>query len=272
MIDNGCALEGPAMRSSEAATGTRSRMPACSISTTTGPTTATTTSASADPSTQCLDDGLAPSGGSFLVEHVREATPKARHEDAQPGTAAAPTGEAAEHGRKMKTCRDCKKSMPSESFPKDSKSKDGLHTYCLACNQERRRVYRKTNPEKEREYKKANREKRNAQNRAWRKGRPASAAHLERNRRWRAKNQDYADAYYASNKTKLITKAKIRYRKNKIAILERSREQASSLSDCYVRRRLAERTKLRSDNIPESLVALKRLHIFMLRELKKGKS
>ena len=98
MIDNGCSLEGPAMRSSEAVTGTRSRMPACSISTTTGPTTATTTSASADPRIQCLDDGNAPSGGSFLVESIREETPKARYADAKPGTATKPTGDVAEHG------------------------------------------------------------------------------------------------------------------------------------------------------------------------------
>lgn len=98
MIDKGCALEGPAMRSSEAATGTRSRMPACSISTTTGPTTATTTSASADPSIQRLDDGT-PSGGSFLVERVPEETPKARHTNAQLRTAAGPTGTAAERSQ-----------------------------------------------------------------------------------------------------------------------------------------------------------------------------
>lgn len=97
MIDKGCALEGPAMRSSEAATGTRSRMPACSTSTTTGPTIATTTSASADPSIQRLDDGT-PSGGSFLVERIPEETPKARHADVQPGTAAGPTGAVVERG------------------------------------------------------------------------------------------------------------------------------------------------------------------------------
>ncbi|MFD2271364.1 hypothetical protein ACFS07_10185 [Undibacterium arcticum] len=49
MINEGGFLESLAMRSSGAATGTRTTMPARSISTTTGPTTTTTTSASADP-------------------------------------------------------------------------------------------------------------------------------------------------------------------------------------------------------------------------------
>lgn len=98
MIDSkGMPLEGPAMRSSGAATGTPSRMPARSISTTTGPTTATTTSASADPRTSCLDAGYG-HGRPILGRDIPGArAPKARPQ-AQPGTAAGATAAAAEHG------------------------------------------------------------------------------------------------------------------------------------------------------------------------------
>lgn len=97
MIDEGISLEGPAMRSSGAATGTPSRMPARSTSTTTGPTTATTTSASADPRTLCLDAGHG-HGRPLLGREIPGASaPKAR-QHAQPGTAAGATATAAEHG------------------------------------------------------------------------------------------------------------------------------------------------------------------------------
>jgi hypothetical protein len=96
MSGKGCTLKGLAMRSSEAATGTPRAMPACSISTTTGPTTTTPMSGSADPSLQHLDAGM-PAEGSILVEGIPQATAKARQQ-AQPETAAGPAGAAAECG------------------------------------------------------------------------------------------------------------------------------------------------------------------------------
>ena len=98
MTDGRDALEGPAMRSSGAATGTRRAMPACSISTTTGPTTATTTSASADPRTQHPGAGM-PDEGTLLGRASRGTA--ARPESmalAPPGTAAGPTGAAVGRG------------------------------------------------------------------------------------------------------------------------------------------------------------------------------
>lgn len=98
MKDTGCALEGLAMRSSEAATGTRTTMPACSISTTIGLTTTTTMSASADPILQHLDAGHAATEGSILVESIPQDSAKARQQ-AKPKTAAVPTGAVVESGR-----------------------------------------------------------------------------------------------------------------------------------------------------------------------------
>lgn len=93
--------ESPAMRSSEAATGIPSRMRASSISTTTGPTTRTTTSASADPRNINLDAGT-PDGRQTLGRgSPGAAAPKAR-QHAQPETAALPTGGAVECGKMQK--------------------------------------------------------------------------------------------------------------------------------------------------------------------------
>ena len=112
MIDTGCALESPAMRSSEAATGTQTTMPACSISTTIGPTTTTTMSASADPTLQRLDAGHAATEGSILVESIPQETAKARQQ-AKPKTAAAPMGAVVESGNATLYLGDCLEIMPS---------------------------------------------------------------------------------------------------------------------------------------------------------------
>jgi len=97
MIGAGGILEGRAMPSSGAATGTPRRMPACSISTTTGPTTATTTSGSADPRNICLDVGRFAHGRPILGRIPPGESPKARPL-ANPGTASGPQGAGAEHG------------------------------------------------------------------------------------------------------------------------------------------------------------------------------
>lgn len=105
MTDTGCALESPAMRSSGAATGTRTTMRACSISTTTGLTTTTTISASADPTLQHLDAGHAATEGSILVESIPQDPAKARQPvnqpHAKPTAAAAPAGTVAGRGNRI---------------------------------------------------------------------------------------------------------------------------------------------------------------------------
>lgn len=101
MNDTGCSLESLAMRSFEAATGTRTTTQACSISTTIGLTTRTTLSASADPSLNHLDVGT-PTEGSILVESIPQVSAKARNgliqPKAKPKTAAVPTGAVVECG------------------------------------------------------------------------------------------------------------------------------------------------------------------------------
>ena len=97
MINEGEFLEGRAMRSYAAATGTRTTTPACSISTTIRPTTATTTSGSADPKITCLDDEHCALGRSILGRNSPGKSPKAGHQ-AKPKTAPGPKGAGAERG------------------------------------------------------------------------------------------------------------------------------------------------------------------------------
>jgi RNA-directed DNA polymerase len=97
MTQRGDSLESLAMRSSAVAAGFQSRMRASSISTTTGPTTRTTTSASADPRNNGLDVGTADGRQTLGRESPGAQVPKAR-QHAHPKTAALPTGCAVESG------------------------------------------------------------------------------------------------------------------------------------------------------------------------------
>ncbi|MGN6094500.1 MAG: reverse transcriptase domain-containing protein, partial [Luteibacter jiangsuensis] len=73
-------------------------MPACSISTTTGPTTRTTTSASADPRVSCAGSEQHAPEAPILGRRSPGESPKAR-QYAKPATAAGPAGAAAEDGQ-----------------------------------------------------------------------------------------------------------------------------------------------------------------------------
>lgn len=97
MNNQGDFLENPAMRSSVAATGTRTTMRASSISTTTIPTTRTTTSASADPKITRLGSELAHVKPTIIGRKSPGDSPKAG-QYAKPKTAAGLTSAAAELG------------------------------------------------------------------------------------------------------------------------------------------------------------------------------
>jgi len=122
MINKGDSLESPAMRSSEAATGTRRTMPARSISTTTGRTTRTTTSASADPKITRLDRGHALVKQSILGRESPGDTPKARHQ-ATPETVAGLTSAAAGCGKQSEFTRLTSLSNMFQCWSKAKKNK-----------------------------------------------------------------------------------------------------------------------------------------------------
>lgn len=98
MINKGEFLENPAMRSSVAATGTRTTMRGSSISTTTTQTTRTTTSASADPTIPCVGAGITGETSSIIGRNSPGRTPKARP-CAKPETVAGLTSAATELGK-----------------------------------------------------------------------------------------------------------------------------------------------------------------------------
>lgn len=127
MNDKRDVLEGLAMRLSGAATGTRSRMPARSISTTTGPTTGTTTSASADPENATrLDIGSA--NGRLLSGRTSRGAglspcPESMAREAQPETAAGATAAAAEFGSTTTNRCDCLNSCGDDPWLLDGRAK-----------------------------------------------------------------------------------------------------------------------------------------------------
>lgn len=98
MNNQGDFLESPAVRSFEAATGTRMTTPASSISTTTIPTTRTTISASADPKISRLGTELAHVKQTIIGRKSPGDTPKVRP-CATPKTVAGLTSAAAGYGK-----------------------------------------------------------------------------------------------------------------------------------------------------------------------------
>lgn len=173
MTDTGRTLHSLAMPSCGAATGTPTTMRGCSTSTTIGPTTTTTTLASADPSLQHLDVGNAATEGSILVEGIPQDPAKAR-QHAKPKTTTVPMGAVVGRGKRIsqdsdgilyanpspelmqkrfkrgvyimepdglyKRCSRCKEYWPADSefFYSSRCEKDGLIEWCKACYLENR--------------------------------------------------------------------------------------------------------------------------------------
>jgi hypothetical protein len=54
-------------------------------------------------------------------------------------------------GEHMKTCYNCKQTLPISSFSKNRTKKGGHHNLCKNCDTNKRRDYRKTHPEQQKE-------------------------------------------------------------------------------------------------------------------------
>lgn len=161
-------------------------------------------------------------------------------------------------GEGMKTCPDCKQSLPAEAFVPNPRGRDGLQTYCRACGAARSRAWQAANREAIKERKHAYYEKNKtellAQQRSYYKANKTRI--LEAQRKPPEVNRAHVKAWAAKNPDK--RKAKIR-------------RQTARLSDGYVRQRLTYGTELRAADIPQPLVEFKRAHLLILRELEKGK-
>ncbi len=98
----------------------------------------------------------------------------------------------------MKICSKCKRTLPLDSFAKNSQQKSGLHPSCRECK---------------RSYYQANKEHLNAKAREWHKKNPERSRELVR--RWVDKNREAYNAYH------------VRYRnENREALREKDRQRA----------------------------------------------
>lgn len=76
----------------------------------------------------------------------------------------------------VKRCIRCDETKALEEFHRDSKRKDGRHSYCKECTATKAKKWREENPEKKR-----------AQNKRWHEANPKRVAELRH--RWRRENQ-----------------------------------------------------------------------------------
>lgn len=92
-----------------------------------------------------------------------------------------------------KQCPKCKQSKPPECFSPQKASRDGLSSYCKACNAERARNYNKNKPRSPKPPRsKMSREEQNRRNAARRRVRYAQNKETfrESERRWRARHPE----------------------------------------------------------------------------------
>lgn len=158
----------------------------------------------------------------------------------------------------MKTCPDCKQTLPAEAFSAGH-TRDGLYTYCRRCNSARTKARTDKNPQ-------AYREKNRVRHQANR------TAVLEKQR-----------AYYQKNKARILARQRlpaevnraktIAWRKaNSEKVKAWRRRATANLTDDYVRDRLVTKTTLSRDQLTPALVAMKREEITLrrlARQLKK---
>jgi len=185
-----------------------------------------------------------------------------------------------------KVCLACKQELPMDLFsPVMVKGVQKRQGKCTPC----RRVYRKA-------YYEANRERCKAQMREWQKNNPDYCAN------WQKENPDKVKQYRAASRPRAREYMREQYWKDPEAARLRSKQfkatnpeliktekrrwaaenkehlrkyfsrKTAELSDSYIRNKLAtnhkrERT-LRSKDIPQELVELKRLQLLLQRELK----
>jgi hypothetical protein len=114
-----------------------------------------------------------------------------------------------------KVCTKCSQEKKSCEFSKDSQKKDGLHSSCKVCVNNRVKIYKEKNPEKVKESKQKhylkNKEK-----------------YSNLNKKWKEKNPEYMTTYlkhyYTKHKEMLNECSKNYYETNKDKFLEKSKE------------------------------------------------
>ncbi len=158
----------------------------------------------------------------------------------------------------MKTCCDCTRDLPVSAFYAKS-SISRISSYCRECCKARSRAYID-----------ANRAVVLAKNKA-RYKKNKSAVLAQQRVYYQANKQRILDA---QRKTPEENRAHIKAwrEKNPDKHKAAKRRQTALLNDGYVRERLVAKTKLRSLDIPQGLVDLKRAQLKLLRQLNKDQS
>ena len=125
-----------------------------------------------------------------------------------------------------KICYKCGEEKPLEEFYKDKTRKDGRHSLCKTCSNQRMKLYYQKNSEeiknRARNWEKNNREKRNASVKKWKdKHRDEVRA---AGREYYRENKHIYDKYRALNKDILNEKRRIWVSKNKEKVKIRQKE------------------------------------------------
>lgn len=143
-----------------------------------------------------------------------------------------------------KRCPLCGLEKPSNAFSKDRSKSSGLASRCRECNKQVMRDWAAANPDR-----------RNA----W------AAANPEKSKEARLRD-------YAKHRERRVRDACAWQARNPEKVAERQREfygrQRAALAEGYIRRVLAQTTNVPREEIPQSLIDLKREHLRLVRELK----
>ena len=126
----------------------------------------------------------------------------------------------------LKRCSKCGEERPLEEFYKDKTRKDGRHSLCKTCSNQRMKLYYQKNSEeiknRARNWQKNNRGKRNASTKKWKdKHRDEVRA---AGREYYRENKHIYDRYRALNKDILNEKRRIWVSKNKEKVKIRQKE------------------------------------------------
>lgn len=150
-----------------------------------------------------------------------------------------------------KRCSKCGETKPLDAFNKCSARPDGLHCYCRGCATSYSASYYAANKDRVKGYATRYYEA-NKGGGSWR----------NRNATWRAANKDKVRAaaarYRAANKAKAAAFAAAYHAAARRDLLDR-----------YVKATITRGTSIKSADVPQELVELKRVQLLIKREVKK---
>ena len=157
-----------------------------------------------------------------------------------------------------KTCSSCNEELHVSEFIKNKQRKDGLHSQCKSCVNEKRKKYREVNYEKirskQKEYEKQNYEK-----------------ILSRTREWREKNREKirlkSKAYYLNNSERLKEYSKSWKLNNQDRVKAHAKSWASKIQG-----RHAEIWKKRKEENPQKLIEKRRNYYRKNKEIENSRA